>query len=202
MCREIGLEFIARSARDWLEQVAVKTRFIAPGTLWETGNFGSLGGKLPACEILDMLLRAKVLNQSWRVAYNTWRLHSALVWLPLSGCWLLRPHRIPTTRAPRTSSAHGPMVPAALRHGNLPAWLALSVPHPQWICLSIFGKGTSGPDPLKVVYRAARASNNVPSVDARVSELAPQMFSAEQSPWKPDRITADKIMRAADIILS
>jgi len=74
------------------------------------------------------------------------------------------------------------MVPAALRLGDLPAWLALSVPHPQWICLSICGKGTSGPDPLKIVYRAARASNNVPGVDAGISELAPQIFSAEQSP--------------------
>ena len=32
---------------------------------------------------LDMLLRAKVLNQSWRVAYNAWRAPRALVWLSL-----------------------------------------------------------------------------------------------------------------------
>ena len=71
--------------------------------------------------------------------------------------------------------------------------------------LSICGKGTSGPDPRKIVSRAAVTVNHMPAVDPRVSELVPQIFAAEQSPWNAGRLTlssCDPIMPAVSVILS
>ncbi|MCX7414873.1 MAG: IS3 family transposase [Planctomycetia bacterium] len=80
-----GSEFTAKSVREWLGRVGVKTLFIKPGSPWENGYVESFNGKLRdellAREAFDTLLEAKVLIERWRQHYNTIRPHSALGYL-------------------------------------------------------------------------------------------------------------------------
>lgn len=79
-------EFIAKTVREWLERVEVKTLFIEPGSPWENGYIESFNGKLRDelldREIFDTLLEAKVLIERWRREYNTIRPHSSLGYRP------------------------------------------------------------------------------------------------------------------------
>ena len=81
-----GSEFTAKTVRDWLARVEVKTLYIEPGSPWENGYIESFNGKLRDellnGEIFDTLLEAKVLIERWRVHYNTVRPHSALGYRP------------------------------------------------------------------------------------------------------------------------
>jgi transposase InsO family protein len=81
-----GPEFTAKSVRDWLSKVGVKTLFIEPGSPWENGYIESFNGKLRDellnRESFDTLLEAKVLVERWRRHYNTRRPHSALGYRP------------------------------------------------------------------------------------------------------------------------
>ena len=81
-----GSEFTAKSVREWLGRVGVKTLFIEPGSPWENGYVESFNGKLRdellAREAFDTLLEAKVLIERWRKHYNTVRPHSALGYRP------------------------------------------------------------------------------------------------------------------------
>ena len=81
-----GPEFIAKSVRDWLKRMGVKTLFIEPGSPWENGYIESFNGKfrdeLLNREILDTLLEAKVLAGRWRHEYNEIRPHSSLGYRP------------------------------------------------------------------------------------------------------------------------
>ena len=81
-----GGEFTAKSVRDWLSRVGVKTLFIEPGSPWENGYNESFNGKLRDellnREIFDTLLEAKVLIERWRHHYNTVRPHSSLGYRP------------------------------------------------------------------------------------------------------------------------
>jgi len=81
-----GPEFTAKSVRDWLSEVGVKTLFIEPGSPWENGYIESFNGKLRDellnRESFDTLLEAKVLIERWRRHYNTRRPHSALGYRP------------------------------------------------------------------------------------------------------------------------
>ena len=81
-----GPEFTAKSVRDWLSKVGVKTLFIEPGSPWENGSIESFNGKLRDellnRESFDTLLEAKVLAERWRRHYNTRRPHSALGYRP------------------------------------------------------------------------------------------------------------------------
>jgi len=81
-----GPEFTAKSIRDWLSKVGVKTLFIEPGSPWENGYIESFNGKLRDellnRESFDTLLEAKVLVERWRRHYNTRRPHSALGYRP------------------------------------------------------------------------------------------------------------------------
>lgn len=81
-----GPEFTARSVRQWLLRVGVKTLFIEPGSPWENGYVESFNGKLRdellARERFDTLREARVLIERWRVQYNTVRPHSALGYRP------------------------------------------------------------------------------------------------------------------------
>ena len=81
-----GSEFTARSVRDWLGRVGVRTLFIEPGSPWENGYVESFNGKLRDelmnREIFDTLLEAKVLIERWRREYNHVRPHSSLGYRP------------------------------------------------------------------------------------------------------------------------
>ncbi len=77
---------LAKSVREWLGRVGVKTLFIEPGSPWENGYIESFNGKLRdellEREAFDTLLEAKVLIERWRQHYNTIRPHSALGYRP------------------------------------------------------------------------------------------------------------------------
>ncbi|MBE0591911.1 MAG: IS3 family transposase, partial [Gemmatimonadales bacterium] len=64
----------ATVVRDWLASVAVKTRFIEPGSPWENGyneRFnGTLRDELLAREIFSTLREAQVLVAAWRKQYH------------------------------------------------------------------------------------------------------------------------------------
>ena len=81
-----GPEFTAEAVRDWLERLEVGTLFIEPGSPWENGYVESLNGKLRDelldREIFDTLWEAKILIESWRHEYNTFRPHSSLGYRP------------------------------------------------------------------------------------------------------------------------
>jgi len=81
-----GSEFTAKSVREWLGRVGVKTLYIEPGSPWENGYIESFNGKLRdellEREAFDTLLEAKVLIERWRQHYNTIRPHSALGYRP------------------------------------------------------------------------------------------------------------------------
>jgi len=81
-----GPEFAAKSVRNWLERVGVKTLFIEPGSPWENGYVESFNGKmrdeLLNREEFETLLEAKVLIERWRREYNQVRPHSSLNYLP------------------------------------------------------------------------------------------------------------------------
>ena len=81
-----GPEFTARTVRQWLDRVGVKTLFIEPGSPWENGYIESFNGKLRDellnGEIFDTLLEAQTLIERWRMDYNTHRPHSALNYRP------------------------------------------------------------------------------------------------------------------------
>lgn len=81
-----GPEFTAKTVRQWLEQVGVKTLFIEPGSPWENGYVESFNGKLRDellnGEIFYTLREAKVLIERWRQHYNQVRPHSALGYRP------------------------------------------------------------------------------------------------------------------------
>jgi transposase InsO family protein len=81
-----GGEFTAKSVRDWLGEVGVKTLFIEPGSPWENGYVESFIGKLRDellnGEIFYTLQEAGVLVEQWRQFYNRVRPHSALGYRP------------------------------------------------------------------------------------------------------------------------
>ena len=81
-----GSEFTAKSVREWLARVGVKTLYIAPGSPWENGYCESFNGKLRDellnGELFYTLREAQVLIEQWRVHYNTIRPHSSLGYRP------------------------------------------------------------------------------------------------------------------------
>ena len=81
-----GPELTAKTLRDWLERLEVKTLFIEPGSPWENGYIESFNGKLRDellnREIFYTLWEAKVLVERWRKEYNRVRPHSSLGYRP------------------------------------------------------------------------------------------------------------------------
>ncbi len=81
-----GPEFTATVVREWLSDIGVRTLFIEPGSPWENGYVESFNGKLRDellnGEILDTLLEAKTVIESWRNEYNRIRPHSSLGYRP------------------------------------------------------------------------------------------------------------------------
>jgi len=76
-----GPEFAARTLRQWVARLQVKTLYIEPGSPWENGCIESFNGKLRDellnRESFDTLREAQVLIEDWRVEYNTRRPHSS-----------------------------------------------------------------------------------------------------------------------------
>lgn len=81
-----GPEFTAKTVREWLERLGVRTAFIEPGSPWENGYNESFNGKLRDellnREIFYNLKEAQVLVENWRKEYNTLRPHSSLGYRP------------------------------------------------------------------------------------------------------------------------
>jgi len=73
-----GPEFVATSAKGWINGVGANTAFIELGSPWENGYVESFNGKLLNAEVFNILLEAQVLIEQWRVHYNTERPHSSL----------------------------------------------------------------------------------------------------------------------------
>ena len=76
-----GPEFVARAVRDWCRFNSAGSLFIDPGSLWQNGWIESFNGRLRD-ELLsswrfDLLLRARVIIEDWRAAYDVNRPHSA-----------------------------------------------------------------------------------------------------------------------------
>jgi transposase InsO family protein len=69
-----------------LAHVGVKTGYIEPESPWENGYIESFNGKLRDellnGDIFDILFKAKVLIEQWRIEYNTIRPHSSLGYRP------------------------------------------------------------------------------------------------------------------------
>ena len=81
-----GPEFTAKVVRTWIDQVGVKTLFIAPGSPWENGYIESFNGKLRDellnGEVFYTLEEVRVVTELWRRHYNHYRPHSALGYRP------------------------------------------------------------------------------------------------------------------------
>jgi transposase InsO family protein len=80
-----GPEFAAKTVRDWLGRLRVRTLFIGPGSPCEIGHIESFNEKVRD-EFLNpevfTLLEARVLTERWRRAYNAVRPHSSLGYRP------------------------------------------------------------------------------------------------------------------------
>lgn len=81
-----GSEFTAKSLKDWLHTLQVKTAYIEPGSPWENGYNESFNGRLRDeflnGEVYYTLKEAQVLIEDWRRHYNHIRPHSALGYRP------------------------------------------------------------------------------------------------------------------------
>ena len=81
-----GSEFTAKTTREWIGNLGVKTAYIEPGSPWENGYNESFNGKLRDellnTEIFYSLREAQVLIEQWRRHYNEIRPHSSLGYKP------------------------------------------------------------------------------------------------------------------------
>ena len=77
-----GPELIAWALRDWCRLTSTGTVYIEPGSPWQNPWVESFNGRvrdeLLNVEEFGSLLEARVLAETWRVEYNTYRPHSAL----------------------------------------------------------------------------------------------------------------------------
>jgi len=81
-----GSEFTAKSIREWLENLGVKTLYIEPGSPWGNGYNESFNGRFRDeflnGEVFYTLEEAKVLTAQWRHPYNHVRPHTSLGYKP------------------------------------------------------------------------------------------------------------------------
>jgi len=77
-----GPEFVAQAVQHWLQEVGVRTLYIAPGSPWENGYIESFNSRLRdellKVESFGSLREAQVLVEQYRRQYNHQRPHSAL----------------------------------------------------------------------------------------------------------------------------
>lgn len=80
-----GPEFVALAIQRWLEQVDVKTLYVAPGSPWQNGYAESFHSRLRdeflAREEFESLAAARRLTNVWREDYNHHRPHGSLGYL-------------------------------------------------------------------------------------------------------------------------
>lgn len=81
-----GSEFTAKSIKQWLANMGVKTLYIEPGSPWENGYNESFNGRLRD-ELLNgesfyTLKEAQTIIEQWRHHYNHIRPHSSLGYKP------------------------------------------------------------------------------------------------------------------------
>ncbi len=81
-----GAEFTAKTIKDWLPKLNVKTLYIEPGSPWENGYNESFNGRLrDEClngETFYTLKEAQVIIEAWRHHYNHIRPHTSLGYKP------------------------------------------------------------------------------------------------------------------------
>jgi hypothetical protein len=81
-----GSEFTAKSIKEWLPKLGVKTLYIEPGSPWENGYNESFNGRLRDeylnGETFYTLKEAQVLLEQWRHHYNHIRPHTSLGYKP------------------------------------------------------------------------------------------------------------------------
>ncbi len=81
-----GSEFTAKSIRNWLPKLGIKTLYIEPGSPWENGYNESFNGRLRDeylnGETFYTLKEAQVLLEQWRHHYNHIRPHTSLGYRP------------------------------------------------------------------------------------------------------------------------
>jgi len=81
-----GPEFVAAAIRDWCRFSGTGAAYIDPGSPWQNAYVESFNSRardeLFAREIFHSIMEARVLYDDWRRAYNHYRPHSALNWLP------------------------------------------------------------------------------------------------------------------------
>ena len=81
-----GSEFTAKSIKEWLGRLGVKTLYIAPGSPWENGYNESFNGRLRDellnGEMFYTLKEAQVILEQWRHHYNHIRPHTSLGYKP------------------------------------------------------------------------------------------------------------------------
>ena len=73
-----GSEFTAKTLKDWLHKLKVKTAFIEPGSPWENGYNESFNGRLRDellnGESFSTLKEAQTIIEDWRKHYQTTQL--------------------------------------------------------------------------------------------------------------------------------
>jgi putative transposase len=81
-----GSEFTAKSIKEWLPKLNVKTLYIEPGSPWENGYNESFNARLrDEClnaETFYTLKEAQVIIEQWRHHYNHIRPHTSLGYKP------------------------------------------------------------------------------------------------------------------------
>jgi putative transposase len=81
-----GPELVAWALRDWCRLAGTGTIYIEPGSPWETPFIESFNGRardeLLNVEEFGTVVEAQVVVEAWRIEYNTYRPHSALVASP------------------------------------------------------------------------------------------------------------------------
>lgn len=97
-----GSEFTAKSIKDWLCRLKVRTLYIEPGSPWENGYNESFNARLRDellnAEAFTTLLEAQIIIEQWRHHYNHIRPHSSLNYRPPA----------PLARMDKGFSAHAP----------------------------------------------------------------------------------------------
>jgi putative transposase len=91
-----GSEFTAHAVQAWLEDNKVGPIFIPPGQPWKNGFIESFHDKFrDEClerEWFQSLQEAKILIETWRLHYNTQRLHSSLAYQTPAAFAARHPH--------------------------------------------------------------------------------------------------------------
>ena len=117
-----GPEFVAQAIQRWLEQVAVTTLYVAPGSPWQNGYAESFHSRLRdeflARGECESLIAARRLTSVWKDDYNHHRPHGSLEYLTpgefAARCAASAPGSSPASAAPPP-----PTIPPLQQHSGL-----------------------------------------------------------------------------------